>query len=94
MLNNQFYNNSKLISITMLSPFHLAIPVTCLIKANDFYGNVLGLNKGRESIHWIDWDFFGHQLVTHLHATLNKRILKGNNLKKLVVNEKNRKIIS
>jgi len=36
----------------------------------------------------------GNQLVTHLHATLNKRILKGNNFKKLVVNEKNRKIIS
>ncbi|NBR94698.1 MAG: glyoxalase [Proteobacteria bacterium] len=58
----------------MLSPFHLAIPVTSLIKANDFYGNVLGLNKGRESSHWIDWNFFGHQLVTHLQTSQKNTI--------------------
>jgi extradiol dioxygenase family protein len=58
----------------MLAPFHLAIPVSSLTKANDFYGNLLGLKKGRESQSWIDWNFFGHQLVTHLKPNSNTNI--------------------
>lgn len=64
----------------MLAPFHLAIPVSCLIKANDFYGNLLGLEKGRQSQSWIDWNFFGHQLVTHLKPssnTITKNLVDG-----------------
>ncbi|GAB5381941.1 MAG: VOC family protein [Aliiglaciecola sp.] len=53
-----------------LRPFHLAIPVTCLKEAEAFYGGLLGCEKGRQSDHWIDWDFFGHQLVTHLVANM------------------------
>jgi extradiol dioxygenase family protein len=49
-----------------LAPFHLAIPVTDLTKSNAFYGKLLGCEKGRSSAQWIDWNFFGHQLVTHL----------------------------
>ena len=49
-----------------LSPFHLAIPVNDLDKAEAFYGLLLGCEKGRSSDHWIDWNFYGHQLVTHL----------------------------
>lgn len=49
-----------------LSPFHLAIPVTDLTQSADFYGDLLGCNKGRSSKQWIDWNFYGHQLVTHL----------------------------
>ena len=45
---------------------HLAIPVDDLAAARSFYGDVLGLAQGRESDHWIDWNFYGHQLVTHL----------------------------
>ena len=45
---------------------HLAIPVTDLPAARAFYGGVLGLESGRESDHWIDWNFYGHQLVTHV----------------------------
>lgn len=48
-----------------LTPFHLAIPVTDLAQARLFYGELLGCQTGREDQHWIDWDFFGHQLVTH-----------------------------
>lgn len=48
--------------------FHLAIPVDDLAKARHFYGRVLGLAEGRSTDHWIDWDFEGHQLVTHLVA--------------------------
>jgi extradiol dioxygenase family protein len=46
--------------------FHLAFPVTDLEAARKFYGELLGCATGRESTHWIDFDFFGHQLVAHL----------------------------
>ena len=49
----------------MTQPFHLAIPVTNLDDANRFYGELLGCEKGRSDTQWIDWNFFGHQLVTH-----------------------------
>jgi hypothetical protein len=49
-----------------LTPFHLAIPVTDLSRAEQFYGELLACDKGRCSAQWIDWNFFGHQLVTHL----------------------------
>ncbi|MCL2543889.1 MAG: VOC family protein [Nocardioidaceae bacterium] len=45
---------------------HLAIPVDDLRAAREFYGDLLGLPEGRSSDHWVDWDFHGHQLVTHL----------------------------
>lgn len=46
--------------------FHLAFPVDDLDAARHFYGNVMGCPEGRSSDHWIDFDFFGHQLVAHL----------------------------
>ncbi|MDX1526335.1 MAG: VOC family protein [Pseudidiomarina maritima] len=49
-----------------LQPFHLAIPVSSIEQARAFYGDVLGLAEGRSAAQWVDWDFFGHQLVTHL----------------------------
>jgi extradiol dioxygenase family protein len=49
-----------------LSPFHLAIPVKNLSESKDFYENVLGCKRGRESDEWADYDFFGHQLVIHV----------------------------
>jgi extradiol dioxygenase family protein len=49
-----------------LAPFHIAIPVSNLDQAQNFYGGLLGCEKGRWSEQWIDWNFFGHQLVTHL----------------------------
>ncbi len=51
-----------------LSPFHLAIPVYDLPAARRFYGEVLGLEEGRSDTQWVDFDFFGHQLVIHEHA--------------------------
>lgn len=47
-------------------PFHLAIPVSDLGAAKAFYHDLLGCPLGRHSDQWIDFDFFGHQLVTHL----------------------------
>ena len=49
-----------------LSPFHLAFPVSDLDAARAFYGGVLGCAEGRSSAEWIDFDFFGHQIVAHL----------------------------
>jgi extradiol dioxygenase family protein len=51
-----------------LAPFHLAFPVHDLEAARGFYGGVLGLPEGRSAETWIDFDLFGHQIVTHLHA--------------------------
>ena len=48
-----------------LQPFHLAIPVRDLAAARQFYGEVFGCSEGRSSAEWIDFDFFGHQLVVH-----------------------------
>lgn len=50
-----------------LSPFHLAIPVHDLPAARKFYGEVFGLSEGRSDTQWVDFDFFGHQLVIHQH---------------------------
>ena len=54
-----------------MQPFHLAFPVTSLAKARAFYGDLLGCSEGRSSEHWIDFNFFGHQIVTYRapHAT-------------------------
>jgi hypothetical protein len=50
---------------TSLPPFHLAIPVNDIDEARKFYGEILGLARGRCAERWIDWNFEGHQLVTH-----------------------------
>ena len=49
-----------------LRPFHLAFPVRDLAEARAFYGGLLGCPEGRSSAQWIDFDFFGHQIVAHL----------------------------
>lgn len=49
-----------------MPPFHLAFPVHDLVAARQFYGGLLGCSEGRSSEHWIDFDFFGHQIVAHL----------------------------
>lgn len=50
----------------MLQPFHLAVPVHDLAAARQFYGERFGCPEGRSSDEWVDFDFFGHQLVAHL----------------------------
>lgn len=49
----------------MIQPFHLAIPVQNLEKCRTFYRDILNCEEGRSSDHWVDFDFFGHQLVIH-----------------------------
>ncbi|MEL0040225.1 MAG: VOC family protein [Ilumatobacter sp.] len=54
--------------------FHLAVPVDDLAAAADFYGGVLGCPMGRSDTTWIDWDLFGHQVVTHLDDGAGVRV--------------------
>ena len=49
-----------------LPPFHLAFPVHDLAAARAFYGGLLGCPEGRSADDWVDFDFFGHQIVAHL----------------------------
>jgi len=46
--------------------FHLAFPVRDLAEARAFYGDLLGCPEGRSSDEWVDFDFYGHQIVAHL----------------------------
>jgi extradiol dioxygenase family protein len=49
-----------------LRPFHLAFPVNDLAAARQFWGTVIGCTEGRSAQTWIDFDFYGHQIVAHL----------------------------
>jgi extradiol dioxygenase family protein len=50
----------------MKNLFHLAFPVHNLVAAREFYGGVLECEEGRSSDRWIDFNLYGHQIVTHL----------------------------
>jgi len=52
--------------MTELSPFHLAFPVHDLAAARAFWGEVMGCPEGRSSAEWVDFNFYGHQIVAHL----------------------------
>ncbi len=49
-----------------LRPFHIAIPVNDLDKTRSFYRDVMGFEEGRNSERWVDFNFYGHQVVIHL----------------------------
>ncbi|MEC7161015.1 MAG: VOC family protein [Pseudomonadota bacterium] len=49
-----------------LRPFHLAFPVHDLAAARRFYGETMGCPEGRSSAEWVDFDFYGHQIVAHV----------------------------
>jgi len=53
-----------------LRPFHLAIPVRDIAESRAFYGGLMGLSEGRSAEDWVDWNIYGHQLVTHLNPNL------------------------
>ena len=54
-----------------LRPFHLAFPVKNLEDTKKWYCDVLGCTLGRESDDWIDFNFYGHQVVAHLSSNFN-----------------------
>ena len=49
-----------------MPPFHLAFPVHDIAVARQFYGDLLGCPEGRSSNEWVDFNFYGHQIVAHL----------------------------
>ncbi|MFT6388442.1 MAG: extradiol dioxygenase family protein [Cellvibrionaceae bacterium] len=55
-----------------LTPFHLAVQVRDIDEAREFYGSKMGLSEGRSSENWIDFNMFGHQLVTHFNPQIGK----------------------
>ena len=65
-MNNSFEQN----------PFHLAIPVHDLQIAREFYSQTLGFIEGRSDDKWIDFNFYGHQLVIH---DIGEKTISNNN---------------
>ena len=57
--------------------FHLAFPVRDIAEARQFYGGLLGCPEGRSSQAWVDFDFYGHQIVAHLAPDECKPALTG-----------------
>jgi hypothetical protein len=58
--------SSLLPSAAAMPPFHLAFPVHDIAVARQFYGELLGCPEGRSSADWVDFNFYGHQIVAHL----------------------------
>jgi extradiol dioxygenase family protein len=57
---------SSVSTTTQAIPFHLAFPVHSIAAARAFYGELLGCPEGRSSEEWVDFNFYGHQIVAHL----------------------------
>ncbi len=49
-----------------IPPFHLAFPGHDLDAARRFWGGLMNCPEGRSAAHWIDFNFYGHQIVAHL----------------------------
>ena len=47
-------------------PFHLAFPVRDIAEARAFYGELMCCPEGRSAPEWVDFNFYGHQIVAHL----------------------------
>lgn len=52
--------------MSVLRPFHLAIPVKDIDETRIFYREVMGFEEGRSSDRWVDFNFYGHQFVIHM----------------------------
>lgn len=61
------------VDVMALTPFHVALQVRSIDEARQFYGHNMGLPEGRCAEHWIDFNLFGHQFVTHLNTQLGPR---------------------
>ncbi len=47
-------------------PFHYSFKMRDLDETRQFYTDILGCEEGRSTEHWIDINFFGHQITAHL----------------------------
>jgi hypothetical protein len=59
-------STAKEMQVQSIPLFHLAFPVDDLAEARRFYGGLLGCSEGRSSEAWVDFNFYGHQIVAHL----------------------------
>lgn len=59
-----------------MSIFHLAVPTHDIALSKAFYTEALGAKIGREYDNYVIFDFFGHQLVAHLHPDLIEKDVK------------------
>ncbi|MCP1214207.1 VOC family protein [Acetobacter okinawensis] len=66
--------NTETMTEQTVPPFHLAFPVDNLTEARAFYGDKMGCSEGRSSSDWVDFDFFGHQIVAHMADCSNNRL--------------------
>lgn len=62
-------NPDQNLPMTASSAFHISVPVSDLTRARAFYGVLLGCTEGRSAEDRIDFNFFGHHLVTHCEPT-------------------------
>lgn len=46
--------------------FHLAFPITDIVKTKEFYVDGLGCEVGRENANSVILNLYGHQLVAHM----------------------------
>ncbi len=53
-----------------MSRFHFAFKVKDIESTYRFYHEILECKVGRQTEHWIDFDFFGHQLSAHVSDDL------------------------
>jgi len=67
-----FNNRQSYKFMNSIQPFHLAIPVSNLEKSRTFYREIIGCEEGRSSDHWVDFNFYGHQLVIHYKDEIQK----------------------
>jgi extradiol dioxygenase family protein len=63
----------------IVHPFHLAVPVHDLDAAREFY-RAIGAVPGVEQDHATIWNFFGHQIVTHVVAGYSAKAAGSNHL--------------
>ncbi len=53
-----------------MNPFHYAFKVKDIDSTRAFYIDILQCEEGRSTEHWIDFNFFGHQLSAHISESL------------------------
>ena len=66
----------------MSIPFHLAFSVKNIEKTKKFYVDVLGCTVTKATEHWLNINFFGHQLSIHEDPQMKSDV------KKIIVEEK------
>lgn len=59
-----------------LTPFHIALPVHDIKICREFYETNFLCTPGRESDHWVDLNFYGHQFVLHLDENIKSKTIQ------------------